>query len=169
MKMKNRAILSLGSNLGDRLMNLHTAMKLLTADAGELTINSSVYETEPWGLKEQPDFLNMVVGIETELSPQQLLSEIKYIEDELLREKSIRWGSRSIDIDILFFNDLVINSDILTIPHPEIANRRFVLVPLAEIFPDLIHPVLKKPVNSLLVNCSDPSEVKLFEQQKIIV
>ncbi|NLJ08616.1 MAG: 2-amino-4-hydroxy-6-hydroxymethyldihydropteridine diphosphokinase [Sphingobacteriales bacterium] len=169
MKMKNRAILSLGSNLGDRLMNLHTAMKLLTADTGELTINSSVYETEPWGLKEQPDFLNMVVGIETELSPQQLLSEIKYIEDELLREKSIRWGSRSIDIDILFFNDLVINSDILTIPHPEIANRRFVLVPLAEIFPDLIHPVLKKPVNSLLVNCSDPSEVKLFEQQKIIV
>jgi len=169
MKMKNRAILSLGSNLGDRLMNLHTAMKLLTADTGELTINSSVYETEPWGLKEQPDFLNMVVGIETELSPQQLLSEIKYIEDELLREKSIRWGSRSIDIDILFFNDLVINSDILTIPHPEIANRRFVLVPLAEIFPDLIHPVLKKPVNSLLVNCSDRSEVKLFEQQKIIV
>lgn len=139
-----KVYIGLGSNLGDRRGNLEKACKKLNC-----LEKSLVYETEPFGVKDQPKFLNMVCMIETDLSPRDLLKHIKEIEVELGRKKRKKWGPREIDIDILFYGDLVIDEPDLKIPHPGILEREFVMKPLTEIAPEFIHPVYKKPMRLL--------------------
>jgi 2-amino-4-hydroxy-6-hydroxymethyldihydropteridine diphosphokinase len=150
----------LGSNLGDRQQNFEQARKLISSQAGNITRQSAVYQTLAWGNTDQPAYLNQVLEIQTELSPQMLLQKINEIEKEMGRERRVRWESRLIDIDILYFNSLVIETESLTIPHPQIAFRRFTLVPLAEIAPDYLHPVLQQTNLQLLQNCPDTLEVR---------
>lgn len=121
----------------------------MEAEGIKVVKRSSLYETKPWGLKAQPDFINMVVCAETGISPEELLKKLKFIEKKMGRKESKRWGPRLIDIDILFYDDLVIDSPELKIPHPYIKEREFVLLPLSEIEPEFVHPVLKKTVREL--------------------
>ncbi len=141
--------LALGSNLGDRLANLEAALAALPP-AVKVLQRSPVYETPPWGITDQPAFLNMVIQAKTHLEPGPLLLHLKSLETKLGRRPSIRYGPRLIDIDILFYNDLILNTPALTIPHPHLHERAFVLVPLADLAADFIHPVLRKPIRELL-------------------
>lgn len=138
------AYIGIGSNLGDRQENCLHAIYLLEKKGIIIKKRSSMYETEPWGIKEQPNFINMAIEIETYLNPKELLKILKKVESEIGREESSKWGPRSIDLDILLFNDLIFIEDDLKIPHPLMHERSFVLRPLCEIAPDKIHPVLKK-------------------------
>ena len=145
-----RIALGLGSNLGNRLKNLRDAVICLNKILS-IKSKSFVYETEPWGVLDQPNFLNACVLCEAEsIEPVKLLKSVKAIERELGREANIRWGARKIDIDILFIDDLIINLENLKIPHENLHNRGFVLVPLCDIIPDWIHPVMNKSVRELL-------------------
>jgi 2-amino-4-hydroxy-6-hydroxymethyldihydropteridine diphosphokinase len=139
----------LKSNLGGREAQLREAQTRLSV-AGRIAAASSLYETEPVEYIEQPWFLNYVVLLETTLSPQELMSAILNIEEQMGRRRLVKKGPRSIDIDILLFGDVVLKSDALTIPHPEMHRRRFVLEPLAEIAPEVVHPVLHKSIRELL-------------------
>jgi 2-amino-4-hydroxy-6-hydroxymethyldihydropteridine diphosphokinase len=153
----------LGSNLGNKHLNLEQARSQISLQAGKITKQSAVYQTLAWGNTNQPAFLNQVLEIETDLSPQMLLQKINEIEKGMGRQRRIRWESRLIDIDILYFDDLVLETEILTIPHPQIAFRRFTLVPLAEIAPDYMHPVLKQTNTILLKNCPDLLDVSVTD------
>jgi 2-amino-4-hydroxy-6-hydroxymethyldihydropteridine diphosphokinase len=144
------AFIGIGSNLGNRKENCRSALRLISEKAGSLIKQSSMYETQPWGVEDQPEFINMAVEIETPAEPAVLLSILKGIEQELGRKETSRWGPRPIDLDILFYNDLVIDTPDLRIPHPLMHLREFVLRPLSEIAPDKVHPVLKKTVKELL-------------------
>ena len=141
--------LALGSNLGDRLANLRAAIDALAPEV-RVIAESSIYETPPWGYTDQPAFLNMAVKAETDLSPLALLRHLKDIESRLGRETTFRYGPRVIDLDILFYDDLVVDEEGLTIPHPRLHERAFVLVPLAEIAPELVHSVRGKTVKEML-------------------
>jgi 2-amino-4-hydroxy-6-hydroxymethyldihydropteridine diphosphokinase len=154
--------LALGSNLGDRFANLQAAIAALPP-ALLLLARSPVYETPPWGLTDQPAFLNMVLKGQTLLAPADLLDHLKHLETSLGRLPTLRWGPRRIDIDILFYDHLILATPALTIPHPHLHERAFVLVPLADLEPDLVHPVLGVPINQL---CSavDAIGVKPYEQ-----
>ncbi len=132
--------LSLGSNLGDRQDNLKRAVSELEKELGTALFPSSLYETEPWGYLDQPKFLNMCARFQSEISPEGLLSVVKLVEKRLGRRKSVRWGPRLIDIDILMMGDLEQSSEKLTLPHPRMWERAFVMVPLAEIEPGLQSP-----------------------------
>lgn len=157
---QNIAFLGLGSNIGDRVKALKTAQGLIAGIEGvEVVSSSSIYETEPVGFADQPRFLNSALKIETTLSPEELILRLKEIEGKMGRVDTVRWGPRIIDIDILLFGDMAVETTVekmkLTIPHPEMTVRAFVLVPLKEIAPDVIHPVLKKSVVELVDDLGD--------------
>lgn len=141
--------LALGSNIGDRLANLRRAVAALSPVVS-VQAQSPVYETPAWGYVDQEPFLNMVLKAETVLAPAALLAHLKRLESELGRTPSFRWGPRLIDIDILLYDELVISTPELTIPHPRLPERAFVLVPLADLAPGLVHPVLGQPISELL-------------------
>ena len=151
--------LSFGSNVGNRQANIETALKYMLDAKLKMRKCSSVYETAPWGNTNQSAFLNTAGIFETDLSAKKLLDEILTIEKSMGRERTEKWQPRIIDIDILFFNNKIVNEKELIIPHPEMHKRKFVLVPLAEIAPDFIHPVLKKSIRHLLRECTDDSQV----------
>lgn len=158
--------LGIGSNSGDRLGNIQQATVLLK-DTEHITLvqTSSLYETEPYGFKDQPWFINAAIEIHTPLTPYELLKECQRIEAQLGRVRQTgapKWGPRTIDIDILFYNNEIITTDVLTIPHSEIQNRAFVLVPLLELIPDYVHPVLEKTLLELHDELECPEEVYLY-------
>lgn len=157
------AYLSLGSNLGHREANIRSALKMLGQEVQILKV-SSLYETEPVGYKDQPWFLNCVCSIETDLSPQALLKFAKAIEKKVGRKRTIRFGPRPIDIDILFYEDLILDSPDLVIPHPRLAERAFVVVPLKEIAPNLIHPLLGLTIEELLQQVGRLEKVRLYSE-----
>jgi 2-amino-4-hydroxy-6-hydroxymethyldihydropteridine diphosphokinase len=148
------AYIGIGSNLGKREENCKRAIALLS-DRGVREIRrSSFYETEPWGIKEQPRFINIVVEVETGLLPEELLKTLQAVEKKIGRRKTERWGPRIVDLDVLLYNDVIMHTHNLQIPHPYIHERGFVLKPLSEIAPDTIHPVLKKSMKKLLAELS---------------
>jgi 2-amino-4-hydroxy-6-hydroxymethyldihydropteridine diphosphokinase len=149
--MNHITYIALGTNLGDRLANLRAAIRSMPPEIIVLA-ESHVYETPPWGYENQPAFLNMVIKAETGLEPKALLAYLKQIEVELGREQNFRWGPRLIDLDILFYDDLVFDTPPLVIPHPRLQERAFVLVPLADVAPDLVHPVFHRSVSDLLID-----------------
>ncbi len=156
----NTVFLGLGGNLGDRMQNLSLAVDAISRNVGEIQFGSSIYETGAWGNTGQADFLNCVISVLTDLNPIEVLHAIQKIETDLGRIRISRWAPRTMDIDILFYKDEICNSQDLTIPHPLIEKRRFVLLPMTEIAPYYIHPVLKKNMKELTVLCDDQSEVK---------
>lgn len=156
--------LALGSNLGDRLQNLRDAVERLAPQV-RVTKISGVYDTAPWGVIEQPRFLNLVLAGETELAPIQVLRLLKEIERAMGRQETVRYGPRVIDLDVLLYDDVIFENEVLQIPHPRMHERRFVLEPLAEISPEVVHPKLKKSARELLDDLSAAIR-KLADAQK---
>ncbi len=159
--MGHIAYIGIGSNLGDKLYHCEKAIsEILKVDRHRLLAKSSLFKTEPVGYSSQDWFINGVIKIETDLEPSELLRILKSIEGRLGRTETFRWGPRTIDLDILFFDDLQIETRELRVPHPLIQDRKFVLVPLAEIDQNLIHPVLKKTIRELLDNFERDQKVE---------
>ena len=155
----NKLFLITGGNIGDRKKNLETAVSLIKERVGKIIKVSKIYETEAWGIRNQPSFYNQVLVVESKFSATEILTAILKIEQEMGRKRTVKNAARIIDIDILFINDDIVNEQNLVIPHPEIANRRFVLSPLNEIAPQMIHPVLKKTIHQLLSESKDQLKV----------
>ncbi len=156
----NTAYLLIGGNLGDRAAYLAEAINQISAQCGRVISTSSIYETAAWGNVNQPAFYNQAVKLVTILSPEALIERLLAIESEMGRVRTEKYGPRTIDLDILMINDIVINTPTLTIPHPQLHNRRFALLPLHEIAPALHHPVLNKTIYELLLNCLDTLDVQ---------
>ena len=156
----NKAYLLTGGNEGDRYLNMQQARTNIELICGQPLQVSSLYETAPWGKPDQADFLNQVLLIETKWSPRELLKAILQIEEKGGRIRTVKNAPRTIDIDILFYDRLIIEEPGLSIPHPRIADRRFVLEPLDEISPGFEHPVLHKTIHQLLLECTDELAVK---------
>lgn len=153
--MMNTAYLLIGGNMENPQQQLGFAARLLEERCGKIIDTSSLYRTAPWGKADQPEFLNQAIVLDTSLSARDLLNEIFYIEHLMGRDRTEKFGPRIIDIDIVFFNHQVLKQDGLVIPHPEMANRRFVLEPLNEVIPAYIHPIFYKTVSELLLACRD--------------
>lgn len=154
------AYLITGTNIGNRSQNLKQALICIIDECGALIKASGIYETAAWGNQDQQAFYNQVIVIETNLSPQQLISSLLNIEKKLGRIRNEKYGPRIIDIDILFIDNLIIHEPHLTIPHPHLQNRRFVLTPLAEVAGNFIHPSLHKNISTLLAECNDELNVQ---------
>ena len=162
-KLKKVHLLT-GANLGDCKATLAKARQMLEKRVGTVVKASHLYETEPWGDVEQPNYLNQALELATTLSPRQLLDATKSIEKELGRQRQTKWGARMVDIDILFFAHLAISSTQLTIPHPHIHRRNFVLIPMLEIAPHKQHPIFKKTIQELYMESEDDLEVVMLEE-----
>lgn len=160
MESMNISYLLIGGNQGDRLARLAEARRYIESAGGQIRRLSSLYETAAWGKTDQPDFLNQALEVATAQEAPAWLSTLLGIEAKMGRHREVKYGPRIIDIDILFFNNSIIHLPHLTIPHPEIRNRRFALAPLEEIAPMLIHPELKATIRELLAECTDPLAVK---------
>ena len=156
--------LLLGSNMGDKRQQLTTAIDKISIE-NKIITKSAIYETSAWGNTNQPSFYNQVIRINTSLNPQELLAHLLSIELQMGRIRKEKWGQRVIDIDIIYYNDQIISSHQLSIPHPEIQNRKFTLIPLVEIAPRFEHPLLKKNQKELLGLCKDTLEVTLRENE----
>ncbi|MCL4124093.1 UNVERIFIED_CONTAM: hypothetical protein GTU68_031941 [Idotea baltica] len=155
----NTTYILLGSNIGNSLKILKEAITNIELLCGEVVCQSSVYETEAWGVENQQNYLNQVVEISTNLSPKKLLNTLLDIEQKLGRVRSEKWSARTLDLDILFYKDLVIKTENLTIPHPRLHLRNFTLIPLAEIAPSLVHPLFNMTSIELLNSCTDNLKV----------
>jgi 2-amino-4-hydroxy-6-hydroxymethyldihydropteridine diphosphokinase len=158
----NISYLLIGGNQGDRLARLAEAKDWIAKAGGQILLASSLYETGAWGKRDQPDFLNQALKVDTPQDAPAWLLTLLGIEERMGRRRAEKYGPRIIDIDILFFNNSIIREPGLSIPHPEIQHRRFALTPLEEIAPFLIHPVLHKTIRQLLAECTDPLAVKQF-------
>ncbi|PCJ89508.1 MAG: 2-amino-4-hydroxy-6-hydroxymethyldihydropteridine diphosphokinase [Flavobacteriales bacterium] len=159
----NTAYLLLGGNLGVRVETLAMTVELIEKRIGQAAKKSSIYETEPWGFQHENKFLNQVIKVKTALLPIELLTKILKIEKQLGRTRNkSQYSARTIDIDILFYNNIIISEKNLQIPHPRLHERKFALVPLCEIASDLFHPILKKSIKKLLENCGDNSQVEVL-------
>lgn len=156
----NTAYLLTGSNLGESASQLTLANQLIAQKCGKIIAQSSIYQTAPWGNKDQPFFLNQALKLATELEPEELMRELLQIETSMGRVRTFKYGPRVIDLDMLFFNNLIMHKTMLQLPHPAISARRFVLIPMAEIAPDFLHPVLNKTIQNLLLDCTDTSDVQ---------
>ena len=159
----NTAYLLLGSNLGDRLSYLVKAKHFIAIECGLITKESSIYETAAWGITDQPSFYNQVVVLQTDLAPEKLMQTLLNIEEKIGRKRLIKYGPRIIDIDILLIESLILNTPLLTLPHPFLHERRFALLPLSEVAPLLSHPLLNKNTLELLEVCTDTLEVKKLD------
>lgn len=158
----NKLYLLLGSNMGNSKTQLSKAVKHIEREIGIVNRKSGLFVTAAWGNTMQADFLNQVIIVNTALNAQQSMQTILSIEKKMGRVRTKKNAPRIIDIDILFFNKKIIEEDQLTVPHPQIQNRRFVLVPLDELSPNLLHPLLKKTIHQLLIHCTDDLDVKKF-------
>lgn len=158
--MNEPIFILLGSNVGDCQANLLNARQEISRGIGKIITTSSVYKTAPWGNTHQPDFFNQVIGINSTLSPDELLEGIQKIEKRLGRKREVKWGPRIIDIDILLWGARTMKTPHLTIPHPELPHRRFALLPLAEIAPEFLHPGEKKTIRDLLEASTDRLKVE---------
>lgn len=156
----NTAYLLIGSNLGDRKLYLEQATLYLAQKCGRIVQQSALYETAPWGIQEQPNYLNQAIALETALHPEELMIALLQIEELMGRIRTVKYGPRTIDLDILFYDQVIMNSQLLKLPHPALQDRRFALTALAEIAPNLVHPILKKSILTLLLKCTDDSNVQ---------
>jgi len=150
----------LGSNLGDSRKFLSDAILEIEFKLGTISAKSSLYQTASWGKRDQPDFINQVIELKTSLNPEDLLKAVLEIENDLGRQRIEKWGSRTIDIDILLYEDQIVNTPDLNIPHPYLSVRRFSLMPLSEIAPNLVHPISRKSITELLLELTDDLFVK---------
>jgi 2-amino-4-hydroxy-6-hydroxymethyldihydropteridine diphosphokinase len=162
--MTSGIYLLLGSNLGERMVWLEKAQALIEQELGPIRAASSLYETAAWGMENQAPFLNQVVAIDSTLTPEALLTKCLSIENTLGRERLQKWGPRTLDLDILYYDELVLDSPGLRLPHPQLHLRRFTLIPLCELAPHGIHPLLKKTNLQLLEECPDRLQVKLWSE-----
>ena len=160
------AIISSGSNLGNRLLHLKLALDYVKEKIGTLDLSSNVYQTAAWGKTDQPDFLNQVFGVYTDLNPNAIMDELLKIELLMGRKRVEKWGPRSIDLDLLYCGNKQIQNERLTLPHPEIANRRFILTPLCENYSTLLHPILRISQQKLLESCKDEGVVSIYKSDK---
>jgi 2-amino-4-hydroxy-6-hydroxymethyldihydropteridine diphosphokinase len=155
----NKVYLLIGGNMGDRMANLKVAISHIEQQVGNVQLLSSVYETEAWGQTNQPNFFNQALLVHTQLASNELMKKLLEIESLMGRVRTVKMGPRTIDLDIIYFNNEVITSTLITIPHPKLTERKFVLTPLVEIAPNYIHPILNKSNTHLLKDCGDPLAV----------
>lgn len=161
----NRAYLLIGGNMGDRMANLKLACDEIERRCGTIVAKSSIYETDAWGVQDQPDFYNQAIILATSIFPERLMQILLDIETAMGRVRTEKMGPRIIDIDILFIEDQLFNTNILKSPHPLMAQRRFALVPLAEIAPDARDPYTHKKIATLLMECTDELEVRKLDTE----
>jgi len=159
----NNVFLQLGSNISDRILFLKNAIKIIENEIGDVLTKSKIYESAPWGIKKQNNFLNQIIEITTKLNENILLDKILEIEKRLGRIRIKKWGERCIDIDILFYNNTIIETKNLSIPHKLIHKRMFVLLPLSEIAPKMVHPKYNKTIEELMYECKDCKLVNEYE------
>lgn len=159
----HKVYLLTGSNIGDRKKNLDLAKEKIRKAIGAVEAQSKIYETQPWGLADQDDFLNQALEVRTPLTPREVLKQAKKIEEEMGRVKSEKWVARLIDIDLIFFDEMVLQEDGLVLPHPHFHERNFALVPVMELVPEMLHPVLHQTVEDLYWDSKDDLDVSVFE------